>query len=125
MKKKTSSRDSVDLMQTIPHARAGCEEDGPGKLVLVKPKIERGPFIGLLRYLKKPNHRIHLDEIGSFVWRQIDGETTVGTICERASAEFGERIHPVAERVSLFIRRLVRGGLIDLENPASRHNPPS
>ena len=44
-----------------------------------------------------------LDEFGSFVFNQIDGECNVGEIGNRLEAVFGEKAHPVYERLLLFL----------------------
>ena len=49
---------------------------------------------------------IHLDENGSFVWRQIDGERNILAIGEAVKEHFGEKAEPLYERLSQFIKIL-------------------
>ena len=46
---------------------------------------------------------IALDEIGSFVWHQIDGKRDLYEISNLMKEEFGEDIEPVYERLFTFI----------------------
>ncbi|MBS6397168.1 MAG: PqqD family protein [Clostridiales bacterium] len=49
---------------------------------------------------------IALDEFGSFIWQQIDGERTVLDISVLVKEEFGEKAEPLLERLSVFIKTL-------------------
>lgn len=42
---------------------------------------------------------IHLDEIGSFIWQQIDGKNTTHQIADKLKNNFGENINPLYERL--------------------------
>ena len=53
------------------------------------------------KLLKKPKVSfIHLDEIGSFVWPQLDGEKTVSELGEAVKTRFGDKAEPLYERLS-------------------------
>lgn len=57
--------------------------------------------------LKKPKYTyIELDEFGSFVWEQINGETTVYEIGQRVKEKFGDAAEPLYERLCKYIRAL-------------------
>jgi len=57
--------------------------------------------------LKKPKvSHIHLDELGSFIWQQIDGERTLLDMGAPMEEAFGERAQPTYERIAEFIRTL-------------------
>lgn len=45
---------------------------------------------------------VHLDEYGSFVWNQIDGERTIFEIGECLQEAFGEEAEPLYGRLSKF-----------------------
>lgn len=49
---------------------------------------------------------ISLDEFGSFVWKQIDGESTVLDISIPVKEQFGEKAEPLLERLSTFVKTL-------------------
>ena len=59
------------------------------------------------KFLKKPKvSYIHLDENGSFVWLQIDGEKNILKIGEAVKAHFGDAAEPLYERLAQFVKTL-------------------
>ena len=46
--------------------------------------------------------QIHLDPIGSFIWTRMDGQTDVEAIAEAVEGAFGEKVHPLYERLLKF-----------------------
>ena len=63
--------------------------------------------------LRKPKvSHIHLDEIGSFLWCEIDGERTLAEISEPFGEHFGDRVEPRYERMCEFVRILHSYGFI-------------
>ncbi len=61
------------------------------------------------KLLKKPKiSYIHLDEMGSFVWPIIDGATDITALGEKVEEHFGEKAHPLYERLSKYIQILER-----------------
>jgi hypothetical protein len=105
----------VNLLDLKPVRLVECERTGEERVTLLKPKFAWGPLKKLLQpRLKSPNYKIHLDEIGTFVWDHIDGETTVGVMADAALAQFGEKIEPVHGRLKTFLLQMERGGLIKI-----------
>ncbi len=49
---------------------------------------------------------IELDEYGSYLWQQIDGERDVYALSQRMKEQFGERAEPVVERLVVFLKTL-------------------
>ena len=69
-------------------------------VVIKKPKFKNSYLKKyLLPKLKNPNFSVNLDKIGSFVWQHIDGKSSFGDIAIKMSAEFGELIEPVNDRL--------------------------
>jgi hypothetical protein len=112
-------RTDTDLPELIPTPKYGHEITDEGKVVVIIPKFQRPPFNRLMRRMKAPNIRVKLDEIGSFIWLQCDGQRNLAAIMAALHDEFGERVEPVDQRVGLFIRQLLRGGMVRLEKPAA------
>jgi len=67
----------------------------------------KGPYhkIATVLFHKPKESHIDLDEIGSFVWQEIDGEKTVLDIYEAFQEKFPEEEKPLA-RVSQFLNIL-------------------
>ena len=55
---------------------------------------------------------IHLDEHGSFVWCNIDGERSILDIASLVDARFAERAHPLYERLAKYFQILESYGFI-------------
>ncbi len=81
-------------------------ENGEGIVTL---DIEnKGVFNTVAQKLfKKPRiSHVHLDAFGSFVWLQIDGERSIFEIGELVEAHFGEKAHPLYERLAKYFQIL-------------------
>ena len=84
------------------------EGDGGLVTVLVPKFTSRFARRWFVPLLAKPDLRVHLDAVGSFVWRQCDGTASVRGIGARVAERFGG--DPEARRgdVMRFVRKLVR-----------------
>ena len=93
-----------------------CEHELNNDLVTVLFKKGKAGFIERTFFKKQTEkpHKIDLDEIGSFVWLQIDGKKSVGEITTLAKTHFKEKIEPAEERVELFINQMHRNKLVSL-----------
>lgn len=80
--------------------------DEAGKVTL---EIEnKGLFNRLAqKLLKKPKiSYVHLDETGSFVWPLLDGEADVFALGKAVEKQFGEKAHPLYERLVKYFQIL-------------------
>lgn len=76
------------------------EEDG-----LITIHIEHKGFYSKIaqKFFHTPKTSdVHLDDYGTFVWKQIDGERSIFDIGENLKGEFGQRAEPLYERLSKF-----------------------
>jgi hypothetical protein len=109
--KRTSQGENY--LDRIPARRVAFEEGEEGRLVLLRPKFLTGPFAKWLQpRIPKKFFRVQLDDLGTCVWKAIDGARTVGEIAEILFAEFGERVEPRYERCSKFVHSLHQGAMI-------------
>lgn len=67
----------------------------------------------ILPKMKNPFIRANLDELGSFLWLNIDGKTNVAKLIEIMMERFGDRVEPASERVLLFLTQLYKAGFIN------------
>jgi hypothetical protein len=110
-----AAKEAPNLLELKPVRLVESERTDEDRVVLLKPKFTWGPLRKLLQpRLKRPYYKIHLDEIGTFVWDHIDGETTVGDMANAALAHFGEKIEPVHGRLKTFLAQLERNALIKI-----------
>ncbi len=108
-----SSKEENYLDKIPVHARSIAWDKGEDGAVTLH--IENRGFFNRAAQLvfKKPKiSHIHLDEIGSFLWCEMDGERTLGEISEPFGEHFGERVEPKYERMCEFARILSDYGFI-------------
>lgn len=66
------------------------------------------------KLLKKPKiSYIHLDENGSFIWPLIDGEKSIFEIGKDVEEHFGEKAHPLYERLTQYFKILQNYGFVE------------
>lgn len=105
-----------EIMSCVPHRLGPWQADGDGRVVVERPKPPsrglRAVFENLRWLMSHP--KIKLDELGSFVWQRLDGETTLGEIADVTSGAFSDRAEGMEERLALFVTALHHQGLIEL-----------
>lgn len=84
-------------------------------MALMRPRFGRGWLGRRLQAAFRPRpYRVHLDDVGSFIWKRCDGGTRVEEIARALRAEFGERIEPVEDRLVAFLQSLERGRFVEV-----------
>lgn len=111
------ARTTYNLLDLMPACKwEWLEEDG--RVVVLMPKFRhRWVAPWLQPMLRQPNVRIKLDDLGSAVWKQCDGTTTVARIAEVIQGQFGPAAEPVHERIGAFLRKLEDGDLVAITPP--------
>lgn len=109
----------VQWSDVVPRRTIGWEDGPDGGAVLLVPRFRRGPLARWLQpRLKRPYIRVKLDEIGSFAWRKMDGNTSFASIVEAMKREFRDRVNPPEERLSQFLTILYRNKFVQLYKPS-------
>ena len=107
----------MNLLTLTPVAAAASEDDGE-RVVVVRPYPQglglRTPFDWLI-FLLAPR-RLKLDELGSYCWRRLDGESTALQIASDVRARYGDAVEPAEERVGRFLQQLLREELIEVRD---------
>lgn len=67
-------------------------------------KIQR--FFRKLKFRIPEYKEVTLDKYGSYVLLQIDGKKTIKEIGENLEAKFGDEVHPLYERLLLFLNHI-------------------
>ena len=67
----------------------------------VTVKIENNRLLRMILNKPKTSY-IHLDDMGSFIWNEIDGKSNLIEIGKKLSDRFGEKANPLYERLSKF-----------------------
>jgi len=104
-----------NLLELIPRRRVDFTTDEQGQVTLKMPRFHHPLAVRLFGpFLRRPSFDLRLDDLGSFVWGQCDGATTVAEIGERLSKQFGDRVEPLWERLGKFLRKLEREDLLQV-----------
>ena len=108
-------RGKVNLLELMPAQRTPWETAENGNVVVLVPRF-RNEFLvrWLMPRLRSPHMRVKLDALGSFVWKQCDGKTTVAAIAERMEAAFGGSTESVLDRIRTFLLTLEKSDLVNL-----------
>ncbi|MBC8181727.1 PqqD family protein [candidate division KSB1 bacterium] len=109
---------SANLLDLIPiKIMKNEEKNEDGTITVFKPKFRNKFMIKyIMPKLKSPDFKVKLDEFGSFVWKQIDGNLTVEEIGLNLKDNFHENIEPVYERLSVYFQTLLRYKFIEYKN---------
>ena len=104
----------------IPQHAIGWEDGPEERAVLLVERFRKGPLARWLQpRLKRPHIRVKLDEIGSFVWRSMDGATQFRSIAAAMRERFGERAEPAEDRLQKFLILLYKDQFVKLLMPVT------
>ncbi|MDZ7725125.1 MAG: PqqD family protein [candidate division KSB1 bacterium] len=111
---KDKSEQEKNVMTMVPAYNTEFEY-ADDKVVLLEPKL-KSKFLKkhLLPRMKRSHYKIHLDDYGTFVWKQIDGNRTVFDIAVQLEEHYGDKVEPVYERLGMFINMLAQRKFITL-----------
>ena len=66
------------------------------------------------KFFKKPKiSYVHLDSMGSFIWPIMDGKMNITEIGKLVDEEFGEKAHPLYERLAKYFQILDSYGFVE------------
>mgnify|MGYP002513593675 CR=1 FL=1 len=105
---------SKNYLEKKPIRKNGLNWTKDEKGIVTLEIENKGVFNRLAqKLLKKPKiSYIHLDETGSFIWPLIDGEKDIIALGELVEEHFGEKAHPLYERLSQYFKILENYGFI-------------
>lgn len=108
------------VLDCVPRRLAEWRAGDDGRVVVERPRPAttglRGAWDRLLWLMATP--RIRLDELGSSVWRQMDGEASLAEIARASSEADPDRAEHIDQRLAIFATALELQGLIELRLPA-------
>lgn len=108
-----NKKNALDLIPVISDRNKWDEADG-----IVTIHMEHKGFYHRFAQLffKTPKvSHIDLDEFGSFVWKNIDGQKSVYEISALVKNKFGEKAEPLYERLLKFFMILKNNKFITLK----------
>ena len=74
--------------------------------ILQKQNHKVQKFFRKLKFRIPEYKNISLDEYGSWIFSQIDGKKNVKDIGESLEAKYGDKVHPLYERLLLFLNHI-------------------
>ncbi len=77
-----------------------------GNVQLIVPRDSLIEKIAIKLFFAPENLKIDLDEIGSFIWSNIDGNNNIYQIGKLVEENFGEKAEPLYERLVQYINIL-------------------
>jgi hypothetical protein len=103
----------ANLLTMIPEKLQTRFGFAGGKVEFEVPRFRStvGRWFGrLLR--SSPTIQITLDEVGTFIWNEIDGSRNVEEIGQKLQLAFGEKVAPLYPRLAGFLRSMEKNGFI-------------
>jgi hypothetical protein len=99
----------VNLLGLTPVRIADWEVRGD-RVVVIRPKPRVRGLRSALEWVsyQMAARKIRLDEVGSFVWLEMNGRRTVEELGRRLSERFGEKVEPVEERLGTLVLAMRR-----------------
>lgn len=97
------------LAEVVPQPLVDSETRDDGKITIFKPKF-KSDF--LKKIIKKDHYKIHLDELGASVWKEIDGKKNGEKILENLNEKIEDN-SDLERRLYMFLTALKRRGLVD------------
>ncbi len=114
---KNKKRKNENYLEFLPIIKENLKWDTDDSGIVTIYIENKGIFKWITqKLLGKPKvSQIHLEVYGSFIWQHIDGKRRIMEIADLAEKEFGEKIHPLYERISSYFNMLERADLILLK----------
>lgn len=104
---------NLNYLEVRPIRNYGESVDENDMVTVLIPKFKnRFAVRFVLPYMKYSFFKLKLDEFGSAAWLLIDSKRNVGDIANELVKKFGERIHPVEERLTRYFTGIYEQRLI-------------
>jgi hypothetical protein len=98
------------------HRRLEWKEAEDGRVVVFRPRFGEGKVGRWLESLLGLSpYRIRLDEIGTLVWKNCDGQLSAQEIAEKLRERFGDKVEPAEDRLQQFITQLIHARMIQVD----------
>ncbi len=124
MKKRAKREDIIKEWLTLyPIRQMEYETDDKNHIVILVPHPENWFTRKLMPKPKSAMRKIHLDEIGTFVWQHCTGEKNVREICDALAAEFGEKVPQTEERTVMFVQQMYKNEFIKVYTRTDTSRP--
>jgi hypothetical protein len=105
---------STELADVVPE-RVAPSAEVEGLVVIERPPPEVHVLRGFGRWFSwaMGPKKVRLDELGSFAWQRIDGDTTFAAISDAVRRRFPDQSEDIESRLAGFLGHLAELGLIE------------
>jgi len=105
-----------EILSCVPRRLGPWRADGDVRVVVERPKPGTRGLKGAFDHLRwlMSHPKIRLDDLGSFVWKRMEGGETLAEIASATSEAFPDRSEGMEQRLALFATALHHQGLIEL-----------
>ncbi|MFP4368071.1 MAG: PqqD family protein [Candidatus Kapaibacterium sp.] len=111
---KKNKKKDINYLELTPYKKHSHEINEKGRVDVLVPRFDNKLLEKIFIPKSKSKFiKANLDEFGSETWLLIDGENKVRDLAELLKSKFGDRIHPVYNRLTLFLTQLHKNGFID------------
>ena len=109
MSKKIEPVAEANLFDFTFRRNLQYEQNENGNVVLIIPKFKNPFFVKwFVPMLAKKYFRVKLDERGSFIWNNCDGNASLMNIAEKLKQTFNETDESIYRRIATFVLKLER-----------------
>jgi hypothetical protein len=117
---KKKKKDISNFLDKIPAVRRDLSwEIDDGRIIIIQENKGIYDRIAQKFFHTPQKSRIHLDEMGSFIWKQIDGQHNIYEIGQLVRTQFHDSAEPLYERLCQYFYTLEQVRYIRLCNPES------
>ncbi len=107
----------VDMMDLVPLPLVEHDLDPGTLLVTLKVPRFREPLIGKYMQRLLPAQRkfilVTLEERGSYLWRAMDGQRSLGALVDVLQRDFPDDMDKIHERTAIYFTSLYQNNFID------------
>ena len=114
---------STNALDLIPIRKCEHQLGEDGKVTILVPKFKNPKVSKFMLGRKSPFIYMHLDDIGSFTWLQIDGVKSISDISAALKEHFGESMAQAEQRVNKFMSRLYQERYVTFKQLTLTTNP--
>ena len=117
----------INSLDLTPIRQKEFEMKDNGKVDILLPRFKNPVLKRALQSRRKDEYiRIHLDDLGSAIWLQIDGKMNVHELCSQLQSTYPEKLNPpeeTEERVAKFLSLLYRERYLTFREITKEKNP--
>ena len=117
-KNRKKNEPQINYLDLIPAKADSLKWHRDFKERVILEVENKGVFHTIAQKLfNKPRYtKVHLDEFGSFLWPQINGEKTVAELAALVKKQYGEKAEPLYPRIVKYFQIVESYGFVKFIN---------